>query len=105
MKHVISKDGTKIAYRTEGSGIPLILVDGALCNTEMGPMVKLMPLLSTDLKVFIYDRRGRGKSGNTEPYTIHKEIEDLEALIKEMGKPAYVFGLSSGATLALAAAE
>jgi pimeloyl-ACP methyl ester carboxylesterase len=54
--------------------------------------------------MFNYDRRGRGESGDTAPYAIEREIEDLDCLIAQAGGSAYVFGYSSGATLALRAA-
>lgn len=51
-----SKDGTPIAYKQIGNGKPVILVDGALCSSIMGPMPKLAPLLAKDFTVFYYDR-------------------------------------------------
>src|SRR4029079_13903002 len=69
-----------------------------------GPMPKLAPLLAERFTVFMYDRRGRGDSTDTKPYSRQREVEDLEALIAEAGGSAYVLGLSSGAGLALAAA-
>jgi pimeloyl-ACP methyl ester carboxylesterase len=68
MDKVISKDGTPIAYEKFGSGPALILVDGALCSRKFGPMPKLAPLLAQRFTVFVYDRRGRGVSGDTQPY-------------------------------------
>src|SRR5262249_40784654 len=62
-------------------------------------------LLSKDFTVYLYDRRGRGESGNTEPYAVDREIEDLEAIIRLAGGSVYVFGQSSGAILSLEAAE
>lgn len=103
MAKVISKDGTPIAYEKSGSGFPLILVDGALCSRDFGPMPKLAPLMAEHFTVFAYDRRGRNESGDTQPYAVEREIEDVEALIKEAGGSAYVFGISSGAALSLAA--
>jgi pimeloyl-ACP methyl ester carboxylesterase len=67
-------------------------------------MPKLAPLLAPRFTVFVYDRRGRGDSGDTAPYAREREIEDLDALVKEAGGEAYVLGLSSGAALALEAA-
>jgi pimeloyl-ACP methyl ester carboxylesterase len=61
--------------------------------------------LAHDFTVLNYDRRGRGDSGDTSPYAIEREIEDLDALIRAAGEPASVFGYSSGAMLALDAAE
>lgn len=105
MNTVISKDGTTIAYSKIGNGKPLILVDGALCYRSFGPMPNLAPLLAKDFTVFYYDRRGRGESTDKKPYSVQREIEDIEALINAAGGSAYVFGISSGAALALKAAE
>lgn len=101
MATVISKDGTRIAYEKLGSGFPIILVDGALCSRVFGPMPKLAPLLAEHFTVFMYDRRGRNESGDTKPYAPEREVEDIDALIKEAGGSAHVFGISSGAGLAL----
>jgi pimeloyl-ACP methyl ester carboxylesterase len=102
---VVSRDGTVIAYDRMGSGPPVILVVGALCSRTLGPGVKLAPALAANFTVFTYDRRGRGDSGDTTTYEVEREVEDLEALMKEAGGPACVFGHSSGAVLALNAAE
>ncbi|HWD86869.1 MAG TPA: alpha/beta fold hydrolase [Mucilaginibacter sp.] len=104
MATITSKDGTQIAYEKQGNGFPLILVDGALCSRAFGPMPKLAPLLAEHFTVFMYDRRGRNESGDTKPYSPAREIEDIDALIKEAGSEAYVYGISSGAALSLAAA-
>lgn len=104
MEKVTSKDGTPIAFERSGSGPALILVDGALCSRTFGPMPKLAPLLARHFTVFMYDRRGRGDSGDAGPYAREREIEDLAALIRAAGGSAYVLGLSSGGALALEAA-
>ena len=104
MNRVRSKDGTKIAYEKMGSGEPLILVDGALCDRASGPNRPLAELLKADFTVYIYDRRGRGDSGDAPAYHIEREVEDLEALIQEAGGSAFVYGISSGAALVLEAA-
>ncbi len=104
MSTVISKDGTVIAYDQTGSGFPVILVDGALCSRDFGPMPKLARLLSSDFTVINYDRRGRNASGDTKPYAPEREIEDIDALIKAAGGPVFLVGFSSGAALALSAA-
>ncbi len=104
MSRVTSKDGTAIAYERIGQGPPLILVDGALCSRAFGPMPKLAALLTRDFTVFLYDRRGRGESGDTAPYAKEREIEDLAALVGATGGAAALVGLSSGAALALEAA-
>lgn len=101
---VISKDGTAIAYDQSGQGPAVILVDGALCYRASGPSAPLALLLAQHFTVFTYDRRGRGESGDTQPYAIEREVEDLEALINAAGGSAFVYGISSGAALALEAA-
>lgn len=104
MNLVTSKDGTTIAYDRSGKGPAVILVDGALCYRKFGPMESLAALLAPHFTVFTYDRRGRGESGNTQPYALAREVEDIEALINAAGGSAFVFGTSSGGCLALEAA-
>lgn len=104
MSQVISKDGTSIGYERLGSGPPLILVDGAMCSRAFGPMPKVAPLLAAHHTVFMYDRRGRGQSSDTQPYAREREVEDLAALVEAAGGKASLLGLSSGAALALEAA-
>lgn len=105
MDSVTSKDGTKIAYDKVGQGPALILVAGAFSYRKFPQQVELANLLSEYFTVYNYDRRGRGDSGDTQPYDVAREVEDLQALIDEAGGSAYVWGLSSGAALALRAAE
>ncbi|MDQ6423545.1 alpha/beta hydrolase [Paenibacillus sp. LHD-117] len=104
MQTVISKDGTKIAYDKTGQGPALILVAGAFSYRKFPGQVQLAKLLSTQYTVYNYDRRGRGDSGDAPAYEVEREIEDLQAMIEEAGGTAYVYGLSSGAVLALQAA-
>jgi pimeloyl-ACP methyl ester carboxylesterase len=104
MSQVRSKDGTPIAFERTGSGPALILVDGALCSRGFGPSPKLAPLLAPHFTVYAYDRRGRGESGDTQPYSPAREVEDIAALIQEAGGAASLLGLSSGGALALEAA-
>jgi pimeloyl-ACP methyl ester carboxylesterase len=103
MKHVTSKDGTQITYDTYGSGPALIYVLGALCYRKFEPAVHDANVFSKDFTVYLYDRRGRGDSGDTLPFAKEKEIEDLEALIQAAGGSAFLYGHSSGASLALEA--
>jgi pimeloyl-ACP methyl ester carboxylesterase len=105
MNTVISKDGTHIAYDELGEGPPLLLVGGAFNTRTFGPNGGLAPLLAERFTVINYDRRGRGDSTDTAPYSVEREIEDLEALITETGGSAHVFGISSGAALAMEAAN
>lgn len=105
MQKVRSRDGTSIAFDQSGDGPPVILVDGALCHRTFGPSGPLAALLAKRFTVFTYDRRGRGDSGNAAAYTTEREIEDLDALIAQAGGSAFVYGISSGAALALEAAN
>jgi pimeloyl-ACP methyl ester carboxylesterase len=103
VKEVISKDGTTIAFDRSGEGPAIILVGGALSDRSAGR--PLAALLAPRFSVFSYDRRGRGDSSDTAPYAVEREVEDVEALIDEAGGSASVFGMSSGAVLALEAAR
>jgi len=102
MPQVLSKDGTSIAFDRLGEGPPVILVVGAFSARATG--APLATFLARSFTVFNYDRRGRGASGDTLPYAVDREVEDLAALIAEAGGAAAVFGYSSGAFLALQAA-
>ena len=105
MKKVQSADGTTIAFDQLGKGPAIILVGGALEQRAMdSETAQLAPLLAQHFTVFHYDRRGRGDSTDTLPYAVEREIEDIEALINEAGGQAAVFGISSGAALAMEAA-
>jgi pimeloyl-ACP methyl ester carboxylesterase len=99
---VTSSDGTRIAFDQTGDGPPLISVAGAVWNR--GFPNPLPSLLADAFTVVSYDRRGRNESGDTPPYAMEREIEDIEALVKEAGGQAFVFGMSSGAVLVLEAA-
>jgi pimeloyl-ACP methyl ester carboxylesterase len=104
MNQVISKDGTAIAFDRSGQAPALILVGGAFQYRAIDPRTaQLAALLAEQFTVFHYDRRGRGDSGDTQPYAIEREVEDLEALIQEAGGSVCVFGMSSGGALALEA--
>jgi pimeloyl-ACP methyl ester carboxylesterase len=100
----LSHDGTKIAYDKQGAGPALIVVDGAMCSRSSGTKPALVELLATRLTVYSYDRRGRGDSGDTSPYAVAREVDDIAALIDLAGGTASLYGHSSGAGLALEAA-
>jgi pimeloyl-ACP methyl ester carboxylesterase len=102
MENVRSSDGTEIAYDRLGGGEPIVLVSGA--STSRTVHAELANSLASDFTVLNYDRRGRGDSGDTLPYSVEREIEDLGAVITAAGQPAAVFGNSSGAVLAMRAA-
>lgn len=101
---VRSADGTPIACDRHGSGPAVVLVQGAFADRSDPTMAAIANGLSRWFTVYSYDRRGRGGSGDTAPYAVEREIEDLAAVIAEAGGTARVFGGSSGAALALEAA-
>lgn len=100
----MSRDGTTIAYSQVGTGPAVVLVDAASCYRGFGPMGELAQALSDRFTVYTYDRRGRGESTDTLPYSVEREVEDLAAMIEVAGGSAFVHGFSSGAVLALHAA-
>ncbi len=104
MHTLSSPDGTSIAYDKQGEGPALIVVDGALTVHSSGGKSDLAKLLAPHFTVYGYDRRGRGGSGDTVPYAVDREIDDIEALIDHAGGPAFLYGHSSGGPLAMRAA-
>ena len=102
MALTVSADGTKIAYDKTGQGPALIIVAGAF--QDRMAMSPYAGPLSQRFTIYNYDRRGRGESGDTQPYAVVREIEDIDALIREAGGSAFVFGGSSGGVLTLDAA-
>jgi pimeloyl-ACP methyl ester carboxylesterase len=103
---VTSADGTPIACETSGTGPALVLVDGAMCYRGQGPSRDLAEQLHDRFTVLAYDRRGRGESGpGSSPWSVERELEDLEAVIGAVGGRAHLLGVSSGAVLALEAAR
>jgi pimeloyl-ACP methyl ester carboxylesterase len=103
MAAVTSTDGTRIAFDKLGSGPPVIFVCGATCFRDLPPIRAMAEALASKLTVFHYDRRGRGDSGDTAPYAVTKEIDDIAALIVVAGGSAILYGHSSGGALALEA--
>lgn len=104
MYSTTSTDGTTIAYDVYGTGPPLIFVTGASCFRSFRPIVSDSKAFAKEFTVYTYDRRGRGDSGNTLPWSVDREVDDINALIDAAGGTAYVYGHSSGAVLALEAA-
>jgi pimeloyl-ACP methyl ester carboxylesterase len=103
LKKVISKDGTSVAFDQLGKGPVVILVcGGSVDRTSNTP---LAALLAGHFTVFNYDRRGRGDSGDTPPYAVEREVDDIDAVIAAAGGAAFLYGTSSGAALALEAAR
>src|SRR5262245_20045564 len=105
MGTVQSADGTTIAFEAWGDGQPLIMVDGATAHRAVSQLnAPVGELLADAFRLYAYDRRGRGESGDTAPYAVEREIEDLAAVIDEAGGSAPVCGFSSGGVLCLDAA-
>ena len=103
MDSVISKDGTTITYDRLGSGPAVVLVTGG--SVDRMSNAGLAELLAPHFTVFNYDRRGRNESGDTPPYAVEREVEDIAAVADAAGGSAYLYGSSSGAALALEAAR
>ncbi|PAZ13409.1 hydrolase [Streptomyces sp. SA15] len=101
-KKTTSRDGTSLAYQRTGQGPAVILISGAMSTGAT--VAPLAGPLSDRFSVVSYDRRGRGESGDTAPYAVAREVEDLAALIDAVGGEAALYGVSSGGALALHAA-
>ncbi|WP_309094402.1 alpha/beta fold hydrolase [Streptomyces sp.] len=101
-KKTLSRDGTRIAYESTGRGPAVVLVSGAMSTG--GTLAPLAVSLAERFQAVVYDRRGRGASGDTAPYAVEREIEDLAAVIEAVGGEALLYGISSGGALALEAA-
>jgi pimeloyl-ACP methyl ester carboxylesterase len=104
MARVVSRDGTQIGLTKVGNGPALVIVSGALSHRALNRDTLLLRKLMEQYSVYTYDRRGRGESSDTKPYAVDREMEDIEALIDHAGGKAYLYGVSSGAALALQAA-
>jgi pimeloyl-ACP methyl ester carboxylesterase len=100
-KKTTSRDGTSLAYEVIGQGPTVILVSGAMSTG--GTVAPLAQRLADRCTAVVYDRRGRGESGDTKPYAVEREVEDLAALIDAVGGEAALFGVSSGGALVLQA--
>jgi pimeloyl-ACP methyl ester carboxylesterase len=98
-----SADGTTIAFEKLGGGPAVVLVCGG--SVDRGSNAGLAAVLANDFTVYNYDRRGRGDSGDTLPYAVEREIEDIEAVVDAAGGHAFLYGTSSGAALAFDAAR
>lgn len=103
MSKVISKDNTTISFDKAGNGPTVILVAAAL--SDRSDTTKLASHLAKHFTVINYDRRGRGESGDNQSYAVEREVEDIETLINEFDGAVHIFGSSSGAVLALEAAN
>ena len=103
MQHLISKDGTHIAYEPTGKGPPLALIHGT--GTDHTYWSPITPILEQYFTVYAVDRRGRGQSGDTTPYAIQREFDDVAALVDSIPGPVKLLGHSYGALCSLEAAR
>jgi len=102
METTTSRDGTIIAYDRLGDGPPVILVCGG--SVDRMSNAGLAAELAGEFTVYNFDRRGRGDSGDTLPYAIEREFEDIAAMTEVAGGSAHLYGTSSGAALTMEAA-
>src|SRR5262249_60997389 len=102
MDHVVSSDGTRIAFDRLGSG-PAVLLIGA-GPTDRSSEAPLAALLAEHFTVYNYDRRGRGDSGDTQPYATDREFDDIAAVIESAGGSGMGYGTSGGGVIAVRAA-
>ncbi len=101
VEHVTSKDGTLITYERSGNGLPLVLIHGAAADhTRWTPVLQE---LEKHFTVYAVDRRGRGQSGDVEPYHIDREYEDVVAVVRSISGPVNLLGHSYGAICSLEA--
>jgi pimeloyl-ACP methyl ester carboxylesterase len=103
MEKIRSKDGTLIAYERSGEGPALVLVHGTLASHERWSPI--LPALEKQFTVYAMDRRGRGASGDTEPYALEREFEDIAAVVDSIGGEVHVLGHSYGALCVLESAR
>jgi pimeloyl-ACP methyl ester carboxylesterase len=107
MSTVTSPDGTVIDYDRYGDGPAVVFIGGAATYRAIDEATTQTArrLAAEGFTTVDYDRRGRGRSGDTQPWALGREVEDLAALIKAVGAAAALYSNSSGADIALAAAS
>lgn len=104
MDTVVSADGTPIAYERTGDGPPMVLVHGNTSDHTRWETSEVRSALTEHVTVYAIDRRGRGESGDTEPYSLEREFEDITAIVESIDEPVQLLGHSHGALCALGAA-
>src|SRR6266568_2492631 len=106
MSTVTSADGTVIDYDRYGDGPAVVFIGGAATYRaiDADTTQTARRLAAEGFTAVDYDRRGRGRSGDTQPWALDREVEDVAALIEAVGGAAALCTNSSGANVALAAA-
>jgi pimeloyl-ACP methyl ester carboxylesterase len=99
MEALVSRDGTRIAFERSGDGAPLVLVHGGISDHSYWEPVRAA--LAERFSLYAIERRGRGQSGDTDPYAIEREFEDVAALLASIDEPSHLLGHSYGAICAL----
>lgn len=102
MQTVTSADGTRIAYERRGEGPPLVLLHGGATHRFWDPVA---PLFADDYTVVLPDRRGRGDSGDSEAYSIDREVADVRAVVDAVEGDPVLYGHSFGGLQAIEAAR
>lgn len=99
IQHTASDDGTEIGYTVRGEGPPLVITHGSVSTIpQWEPVIEE---LSKTFTCYIYDRRGRGFSADSQHYSMDKEVADLQAVLEVAGPGALQLAHSYGALIAL----
>jgi pimeloyl-ACP methyl ester carboxylesterase len=101
MGHYVELDGVTTWFEVDGDGDPLVLLHGGLSDgTAWGLQV---PAFAEAYRVFNPDRRGHGKSPDTDAPFDYDEMaaETIAFLEHVVGGPAHLVGWSDGGIVAL----
>ncbi|WP_339106029.1 alpha/beta hydrolase [Haloterrigena salinisoli] len=104
METVASADGTEIAFERTGSGPPLVLVHGGVCDHRFWELSDVRATFADHFTVYAMDCRGVGESGDADEYDLEREFEDVAAIVEAIDEPVTLLGHSSGGLLSLEAA-
>jgi pimeloyl-ACP methyl ester carboxylesterase len=87
-------------YEIHGEGEPLVLVCGF--GGDITRWARILPTMSRDYRVIIYDNRGAGKTDKPDtPYTMDMMADDLAGLLDAIGiDSAHILGISMGGMIA-----
>lgn len=95
-----SSDGTPLAYFRRGSGPALVVTHGSIATKEQ--WIPASEALAEHVTLYVYDRRGRGGSGDAADYSLAQEVADIAAMREVAGPGAHLLGHSFGALATLA---